>query len=178
MKRRLAAVPLAAVPLAAVLLTACSPAYAQWMVHQPDPDPMDDSTSAVAATLRIPSLTPLEFPYNDLTAFMFWSCGGPGGVFSKPAPSLANGRHITGEIYDYTVRIRWDDNPVETVVISSNYLANGWTVPEDQFDFRRRLATHATVTIEFPWQGGARSIFQWDLTGAALAIGEVAKTCQ
>ncbi|MDE2980911.1 MAG: hypothetical protein OXU74_06920 [Gemmatimonadota bacterium] len=132
-------------------------------------DEWGDRTNDVGARSEaVGPVTPMSFPYGDVTASLMASCSGAWIRFSD-SPNLSGGDIRDGyEIYQIPVRIDGRDDSWRA---TQEWQGNDLNLPSSA---RSVWAAASSFEILLPWYGESRVRFRWNLTGSADAIG---KTC-
>lgn len=132
-------------------------------------DEWGDRTDDVGARSRaVGPVTPMGFPYGDVTAYLMVSCQSAWIRFSE-SPNLSGGDIQSGyDVYRLPVRIDGRDDRWRA---TQEWQGNDLNLPSSA---RSVWAAASSFEILLPWYGESRVRFRWDLTGSSDAIG---KTC-
>ena len=120
-----------------------------------------------ARSQAVPPVTPMGFPYHDLTGTILVQCPSNVAIRFNDQPNLTGGS-IRDGYTDYTLSARIDGRDVRYSV------TQGWG--DDDLNFRNAATVRQAIMggneieILLPWYGEGNVRFRWSLDGSSSAI--------
>ncbi len=140
-------------------------------------DEMTEETSYFAISENIFSTKPMDFPYEDVEAWIGVGCSGPSEwafIGFSSAPNLEN-TEIEDGYNRINTRVKWDDL-IEQITLYQDWGDKFLTAPFDK-NIIENLASHDTLLLELEWYGQGNVYFRFPLTGAKDSIESIRANC-
>ena len=123
----------------------------------------------------------MEWPYNDVTAQVYFSCDAGKNnegawIRFSTSPNLIDDDIESGYNVINT-RIRWDDKAAESATLTQQWGSEDLSFRYDQWAINRILA-HNTMLLELNWYESGRVFFRFDLSGSTSAIEQARGKCR
>jgi len=141
-------------------------------------DEMTGKSSAYANSVSVQPTKIMDFPYNDVKAWLGVGCDGKDEwayIGFTTAPNL-NGSDIRDGYNHIDTRIKVG-NKVESVS-----LTQGWGSKALHFDYDKKIINEMkkanSILLELNWHGNNPVYFKFPLDGSSKALHEIEKECK
>jgi hypothetical protein len=144
---------------------------AQWTTHT-STDEMTGDKSFYAVSPDTKPTKAMGFPYADVFSNIVvgWNDKSQWVYFwFSDDPNLLNSETEDG--YNLiTARVKWDDNPPESIVLYQEWSSKFVAPWEDDEGFIKKLKTHNALLLELSWYGNGKVYFRYNLRGSSSKI--------
>ncbi len=141
-------------------------------------DEMSGEVSAYAISPYISPTHPMDFPYEDVEAWIGVGCSKANEwayIGFSTAPNLVNTATQNG--YDeISTRIKWDDS-IQSVTLYQDWGDKFLRFSFNSADAINKLQTHSTLLLELEWYGEGNVYFNFPLSGALEGIRSIRSKC-